>query len=94
MRPFCSVTICPAFFVALFLSTGVGVTSTIICLLGLPVLLPDYWMIIICGRRGSVTPEHVPLARLKFCTAKLLPSLHSPEARNHPSLVWVDLQCR
>jgi hypothetical protein len=65
-----------------------------LCLLGLPVLLPDYWMIIICGRRGSVTPEHVPLARLKFCTAKLLPSLHSPEARNHPSLVWVDLQCR
>ena len=62
-----------------------------LCLLGLPVLLPDYWMIIICGRRGSVTPEHVPLARLKFCTAKLLPSLHSPEARNHPSLVWVDL---
>jgi hypothetical protein len=32
MRPFCSVTICPAFFVALFLSTGVGVgvTSTIV----------------------------------------------------------------
>jgi hypothetical protein len=30
MRPFCSVTICPAFFVALVLGAGVGVTSMIV----------------------------------------------------------------
>jgi hypothetical protein len=40
-------------------------------------------------------PENKPLRmgdRLKFYTAKLSPTPHSPEVRNHPSFAWVRLQ--